>query len=82
MKNVFIVDINPLFESSSTGLFSYSELIANHKDLNSKILFRCIQNNDDVIIGLCEKNFIPVDLLNYAGSDINNIDFKNFNFDL
>ena len=69
--------MNPLTESNCHGLFKFSELQAYSKARNAEIIFRCIEKNEDTIIGLSERNFLPLDLLN-SGSDVNNIDFNNF----
>lgn len=74
LREIFLVDINPLTESSLTGLIQYHEL-EESLEQNSHILFKCIEKNEDCIIGACERNFLPVDLLN-SGSDINNLDFN------
>lgn len=74
----FLIDVNPLTEFASTLLFKYIELkeLSRHNDQD--IVFKCIEKNEDTIIGMCERNFLPVDLLNAGSSDITNIDFNNF----
>lgn len=76
MRDVYLVDLNPLSESNCSGLFKFVELQEYFKDRDAEIIFRCIEKNEDTVIGLCERNFLPVDLLN-SSSDINNIDFNN-----
>jgi len=66
-----------LTEFASTLLFKYPEL--EELSLNDhEIIFKCIEKNEDTIIGMCERNFLPIDLLNADSSDITNIDFNNF----
>lgn len=76
MRDVYLVDLNPLTECNCSGLFKFVELQEYFKDPDAEIIFRCIEKNEDTVIGLCERNFLPVDLLS-SGSDINNIDFNN-----
>ena len=79
MDEVFLIDINPIIENSaSTLLFTYSEIKGLFDSKSQQdIVFKCIKKHEDTVIGMCEKNFLPIDLLN-ASSDINNIDFNNF----
>lgn len=75
LNRCYLVDINPLNQSTSTLLFKYEELwqIA---ESSMEVCFKCIESNDDTRIALCERNFLPVDLFN-AESDISKIDFNN-----
>lgn len=74
---VHIIDINPLTSSSSTCLFTFSELMEHAQTyLSTSTLFKCIENNDDTIIKNLDRNFLPIDLLN-ANLDVSTIDFNN-----
>lgn len=75
-QEIYLIDVNPLTELTSCCLFEFSELNHLVNDACSSILFKFIEKNEDTIIGLCERNFLPVDLLN-SGSDITGIDFNN-----
>lgn len=75
-SKVYLVDINPLTNSTLTGLYEFSDLMNFSSRNSDKIEFRCIRDNNSTRIGLCEKNFLPVDLLNLR-SDVNDIDFNN-----
>lgn len=77
LKNVYLVDVNPLTESASTSLFKYTELEEFSRNQNHIVAFKCIEKDEDAVIGICEKNFLPIDLLNASSSDITNIDFNN-----
>jgi hypothetical protein len=72
------MDVNPLTELGSTLLFKYSELEDLNRQSEHEIVFKCIERNEDTIIGLCDRNFLPIDLLNADSSDITKIDFNNF----
>lgn len=76
-EEIFLVDLNPFTENNCFGLFQFTELQELAKCPNAEIVFRCIEKNEDTIIGMCERNFLPIDLLN-AGTEVNNIDFNNF----
>ena len=75
---ISLFDINPLLEAASTSLFKYSELENLSCNYDHEIVFKCIEKNEDTIIGMCERNFLPIDLFNVGSSDITNIDFNNF----
>ena len=75
MRDVYLVDLNPLSESNCSGLFKFVELQEYFKDRMLKLFLDALKN-EDTVIGFCERNFLPVDLLN-SSSDINNIDFNN-----
>lgn len=76
MQEISLVDINPLTELTGSCLFEYSELTQLADTSEFSVKFKFIEKDEDTIIGLCERNFLPVDLLN-SGSDITNIDFNN-----
>jgi hypothetical protein len=76
-QEVYLVDVNPLTESASTCLFKYAELEEYSRNQNHIIAFKSIEKDEDAVIGICEKNFLPIDLLNASSSDITNIDFNN-----
>ena len=77
LEEVSLVDLNPLTDCNCSGLFNFAELQEIAFCQNCEIIFKCIEKNEDTIIGMCEKNFLPIDLLS-SGLDINKIDFKNF----
>jgi hypothetical protein len=75
MRRISLVDLNPLNLNTNTLLFSHDEIISLSK-LFQEVQFRCLESNEDTRIALCQRNFLPVDLL-HATPDINQIDFNN-----
>lgn len=70
-----LVDLNPLNSNTFTLLFSYEEIISLSK-ATEEIQLRCLESNEDTRIALCQRNFLPIDLL-HANRDINMVDFNN-----
>ncbi len=73
--SVFLIDLNPLHSNTNTLLFSFNEISTLSKQAE-EIQFRRLESNENTRIALCQRNFLPVDLL-HANPDINQVDFNN-----